>query len=57
MAKVNKTALNWKITNERFVAYIDIMGFKDLVMRSTHEEVYKMMKLINERRELNASIE
>jgi DNA-dependent RNA polymerase auxiliary subunit epsilon len=57
MAKAKKNESMWAITTERFVGYIDIMGFKDLVMRSTHEEVYEMMKTINEKREANAGIE
>ena len=56
MANTKTTESQWEITTERFVAYIDIMGFKDLVARSTHEEVYQMMKTINEKREANASI-
>lgn len=37
---------NWNFTTNRFVGFIDIMGFRDLVMRSTHEEIYTMMKKI-----------
>jgi hypothetical protein len=33
----------WQVTDGRFVGYIDVMGFKDLVSRSTHDQVYKMM--------------
>ena len=47
----------WPITAERFVAFIDIMGFKDLIMRSTHNQVYKMMRTINEQRRHNADIQ
>lgn len=36
----------WEHTNNRFVIFIDIMGFKDFVARHNHEEVYeKMLKL------------
>lgn len=46
----------WEITAKRFVGYIDIMGFKDLVARSTHEEIYEMMKNIYEQRTTNINI-
>jgi hypothetical protein len=40
----------WKNQNERYVAFIDILGFKELVMRETHEEVsrklYEIRKII-----------
>lgn len=38
---------NWKITDLRFVAFIDILGFKDSVMRSTHDNIYKQLVTIN----------
>jgi len=31
---------NWKITEERFVAFFDILGFKDKVMREDHDKIY-----------------
>lgn len=43
----------WKITNNRFVVFIDILGFKDLVMRETHE---KVLELLNQTRTLNGYI-
>jgi hypothetical protein len=39
--------INWAITDNRYIAYIDIMGFKDMVARENHNEIYKMMKDIN----------
>lgn len=33
----------WKISDNRFVAFLDIMGFKDLVARNSHEHVYELM--------------
>src|ERR1700744_2479239 len=37
---------DWKITTNRFVAFFDILGFKDLVERSAHAEVVsKLMTL------------
>lgn len=39
---------NWKITTKRFVALFDIMGFKDLVERNSHNLVLnKLNKLKN----------
>jgi hypothetical protein len=33
----------WKTTCNRYVAFVDIMGFKELVLRNSHQEVYKML--------------
>jgi hypothetical protein len=33
----------WKIDNVRFIGFLDIMGFKDLVARKSHEEVKQML--------------
>lgn len=33
----------WKITDNRFVAFLDILGFKDLVARYSHEDVLKKL--------------
>lgn len=44
----------WKVTAERYVGYIDIMGFKDMVMRSSHEEVYEMMKKMEKNKKRQA---
>lgn len=38
----------WQVTANRYVAFLDIMGFKDMVARSTHEEIYTMMKRVDE---------
>lgn len=46
----------WEITAARYVAYIDIMGFKDMVARTTHEKMYEMMKKIDERKKSNSGI-
>lgn len=37
---------DWVVTTKRYVAYCDIMGFKDLVLRATHGEIYEKMKHI-----------
>lgn len=34
----------WNPTCERFVAFLDIMGFRDRVYRESHEDVRKMLK-------------
>lgn len=33
----------WEPTCNRFVAFLDIMGFKDMVSRKSHEEVYDIL--------------
>lgn len=33
----------WNVTDKRFVCFLDIMGFKDMVMRNSHEKIYKML--------------
>ena len=38
--KINK----WKHTDERFVAFLDIMGFKDRLLREGQERVRIMLK-------------
>lgn len=48
MSKTEKT--KWLPTDKRFVAFFDILGFKDLVMRNTHEEIYKLLSEISEMR-------
>ena len=46
----------WEITTNRFVGFIDIMGFKDMVARSSHDEIYEMMKKINDFQKFSTSI-
>ncbi|HTB05805.1 MAG TPA: hypothetical protein VK806_02545 [Bacteroidia bacterium] len=48
--KVSKT--EWKKTDKRFVAFFDIMGFKDLVMRNEHETILKLLYKLSNQREL-----
>jgi hypothetical protein len=50
------SAKKWDITDNRYVAYIDIMGFKDLVARSKHEDIYGMMKKIAISKKINSSV-
>ncbi|WP_294218187.1 hypothetical protein [uncultured Chryseobacterium sp.] len=42
-----KDAEEWAVTNKRFVAFLDILGFKELVLRSTHEEIYNKLSEIS----------
>lgn len=41
----------WKTTDSRFVAFIDILGFKDLVMRNSHEDIYNLLNNISKIRQ------
>ena len=41
---MNKKQTKWLSTCKRFVAYLDIMGFRDMVLRNTHEEVLETME-------------
>jgi hypothetical protein len=56
MMKIQKkevsTKTSWSITCNRYVAYIDVMGFKDMVVRTSHGEIYKMMKSIESSKSL-----
>ena len=55
--KKEMTENKWKTTNNRFVSFLDIMGFKDLVSRNSHEYVYKMMaKLSDARRHIEKTL-
>jgi hypothetical protein len=47
---------DWGITCRRYVGYIDIMGFKDLVLRSSHQKVYEIMIKIDECKTFNENI-
>jgi hypothetical protein len=44
----------WKIDNIRFIGFMDIMGFKDLVTRKSHDEV---KYILNTMVSLNKSLE
>lgn len=46
--RVKKT--DWVTTTNRFVAFFDILGFKDLVMRNTHKNIYEILYKIAEER-------
>ncbi|MBO7242652.1 MAG: hypothetical protein J6V19_03205 [Alistipes sp.] len=38
----------WDIKTNRCVAFLDIMGFKDLVARNTHQKIYEMLNAITQ---------
>lgn len=38
----------WKTTDKRFVAFFDIMGFKELVERNPHNVIVEKLKKLNE---------
>lgn len=38
----------WKPTGKRFVAFLDILGFKDMVLKQTHAETLKVLKKISD---------
>ena len=40
----------WNPTDKRFVCFLDIMGFKDLVMRNSHDEIYEMLMELSKHR-------
>jgi len=51
--KTKKT--NWKTTDNRFVAFFDILGFKDQVMRKSHNEIYEQLSKISKTRNFIAN--
>jgi len=36
----------WEISTNRYVGFVDIMGFKDMLTRLSHNEVYDIMKKV-----------
>lgn len=60
---MNESSLNknleddWMPTANRYVAFIDIMGFKNMVEKLKHEEIYSMMKKVNLKRNLAENID
>ena len=38
----------WQTTDSRFVAFVDILGFKELVATSNHEDIYRKLHAISE---------
>jgi len=48
---------DWIVTTKRYVGFLDIMGFKDMVARLPHDAIYEMMKKIDRQRKFAESIE
>ncbi|HSD07640.1 hypothetical protein [Flavobacterium sp.] len=48
---------DWLVTGERYVAFIDIMGFKDMVLKKSHNEIYDMMLKINQKKKTSENID
>ena len=40
----------WYPTDKRFICFLDIMGFKDMVMRNSHEEIYDLLTELSKHR-------
>ena len=36
----------WEVTTNRFVAFLDILNFDQMVVRNTHQETYNILKII-----------
>jgi len=47
----------WKPSMQRLVGFIDIMGFKDIVARQNHIDIYRMMEKIYESQKRNVKAE
>ena len=41
------TTSDWKVKTKRYVAFLDILGFKEFVMRHSIHEVYSRLKKLN----------
>ncbi|KAB1065218.1 hypothetical protein [Salibacter halophilus] len=52
MAKKTNEKTNWKTSDKRFVAFLDILGFKDMVMRKSHENIYETLNHISKGKKL-----
>ncbi|CAN5236499.1 hypothetical protein BH09BAC4_BH09BAC4_10580 [soil metagenome] len=46
MKKDNETK-PWETSTDRYVGFLDIMGFKDMITRRTHDEVYELMQNVS----------
>jgi len=57
MANITANSDDWISTTNRFVGFIDIMGFKDLVARTPHQDIYQMMQKLTKSLKFNESIE
>ncbi len=52
MNKTEETEDDWNPTCERFVACLDILGFKDRVANSTHGEIYQSLEKFSQFRDI-----
>ena len=43
--KTDKT-IPWETSTNRYVGFVDIMGFKDMLTRLSHNEVYDLVKKV-----------
>jgi hypothetical protein len=41
------TTSDWKVKTKRYVAFLDILGFKEFVLRHSIHEVYSRLKILN----------
>lgn len=57
MKRTENTSKCWPESANRYVCFIDIMGFKDMVLKKKHSEVYNVMKNIVAHQELNSSVD
>lgn len=47
MESQNNNQPKWEVTANRFVAFLDILGFKDHVMRNSHQDVYATLEQLH----------
>lgn len=47
MSDKKNVKTKWRPTDKRFVGFLDILGFKDLVARNTHSDIYKKLNEIS----------
>lgn len=38
---------DWKVKTKRYVAFLDVLGFKDYVLRHSIDDVYKRLQILN----------
>src|SRR5690554_4379428 len=50
--KSSTNAAKWKTNDIRFVAFLDILGFKDKVMRKSHQDIYEELSKISKLKEI-----
>lgn len=46
----DKEENNWETTTNRFVAFFDIMGFKDLVLKTKHQDIVDLLEALSKAR-------